>query len=245
MLIKSSRHTEKDLKIWKEYEEMDQLNIEKIKNKEEKAVECLKNFVNENDCYIGISWGKDSITIADLALRNNIDIELIHLFCIPSHNYECDKVRDVFLKLYPNVRYKEIIVDYNNVYLLNLPESIQDKETDKLWYKAFNNLNKKHISGVRQEESGLRKMRMKRWGLTTKNTCCPIGYWRNKDVFAYLKKYDLPVHPNYAMLGNGRYRRENIRVAEIGDIKGRNMGRGEWEQEYYSNELNRLKAGVI
>lgn len=245
MLIKSYKHTKKDLILWKEYEEMDLLNVEKIKYKEEKAIECIYNFVKNNDCYIGISWGKDSVTIADLALRNNIKIELVHLYCIPSHNKECDKVRDYFLNIYSNVDYKEIIVDYGNIYSLNLPGIIQDKETDKLWYKAFKKLNKKHISGIRQEESELRRLRMRKWGLTTKNTCCPIGYWKNKDVFAYLKKYNLPVHPNYAMLGNGRYKRENIRVAEIGDIKGRNMGRNEWEQEYYNDELNKLYSGIL
>ena len=240
MLITSNKHTKEDLILWKEYEEIDLLNIEKIKHKEEKAIECVYNFVKNNDCYIGISWGKDSITVADLALRNNIKIELVHLYCIPSHNKECDKVRDYFLNTYSNVNYKEIIVNYGNVYSLNLPGNIQDKYTDRSWYKTFKKLNKKHISGVRQEESSLRKIRMRRWGLTTDNTCAPIGYWKNENVFAYLKKYNLPVHPNYAMLGNGRYKRKNIRVAEIGDIKGRNMGRNEWEQEYYSDELNRM-----
>lgn len=80
---------------------------------------------------------------------------------------------------------------------------------------------------------------MCRWGTTTTSTCAPIGFWKNDDVFAYLKKYDLPVHPNYAMLGGGRYKRESIRVAEIGDTHGSGMGRSEWEREYYPDILNK------
>ena len=212
---------------------------------EEKAVKVIKDFSERKKCYIGVSWGKDSVVIADLAYRNNINLSIIHLYCVPSHNKECDKVRNEFLKIYSHANYNEIIVNYGNLYSMNLPDDIQDKETDKLWRQGFKKAEIKygenHISGVRGEESGKRTIRMKVHGVESKNTLAPIGYWKNEDVFAYLYKYNLPVHPNYAMLGNGRYKRENIRVAEIGDVSGANLHRRQWEKEYYRNELRRLQ----
>jgi phosphoadenosine phosphosulfate reductase len=128
----------------------------------------------------------------------------------------------------------------------HLPEHIQDVETDKIWYSTWNKVNKeiseRHISGVRAKESAVRKLRMMRWGENTEKTCAPIGLWTTDDVFAYLVKYDLPVHPNYAMLGGGRWNRKIIRVAEIGDIHGTERGRAEWEKEYYSDILNYINA---
>jgi phosphoadenosine phosphosulfate reductase len=43
------------------------------------------------------------------------------------------------------------------------------------------------------------------------------------------------------MLGGGRWDRNYIRVAEIGDIHGNGIGRTEWESEYYNDEIRRLK----
>jgi phosphoadenosine phosphosulfate reductase len=51
-----------------------------------------------------------------------------------------------------------------------------------------------------------------------------------QDIFAYRYKYDLPIHPNYAILGNGQWDQKNIRVTEIGDIHGTERGLAEWEK---------------
>ncbi len=241
MLILSNRHTEKDLKLWKEYEEMDSTFINTLHEKEERAFEEMERF-SKLDCYIGVSWGKDSVTVADIALRGGLDIPIVHLYCIPSHNPECDKVRDEFLKLYPFCTYKEIVVDYSDIYSRNLTHHEQERLTDIEFYKGFKKAGNRHISGVRGQESNVRTLRMKRWGLSTENTCAPIGYWSDKDVFSYLNKYNLPVHPNYAMLGGGRWNRERLRVSEIGDTNGAGGGREEWEREYYPDILNRIHA---
>lgn len=85
-------------------------------------------------------------------------------------------------------------------------------------------------------------MRCARWGISTERTCAPLAWWTAADVFAYLATHDLPVHPAYAMLGGGRWRRERLRVAEIGDTHGKGGGRLEWETEYYGDALRRLQA---
>lgn len=246
MLIKTDRHTKADMETWEDWEEIDHLESKKenLARKEYKAIENIRAFTNEHKCYLGVSWGKDSVVVADLALRNKVNISIINLRCMPSHNPECDKVRDAFLLLYPNCNYKEIIVNYGNVYSGNMPDHIRDKYTDKLFYTGFKKAcdlyGDSHISGVRAEESGSRNIRMKRWGISTDKTCAPIGWWKTVEVFAYLHKYNLPVHPNYAMLGGGRWDRNRIRVAEIGDVRGNGIGRSEWEKEYYRDILTKI-----
>jgi phosphoadenosine phosphosulfate reductase len=83
---------------------------------------------------------------------------------------------------------------------------------------------------------------MLRWGLNSPKGCSPIGRWNTADVFGYLAIHDLPIHPAYAMLGGGRWPRERLRVAEIGDTHGAGGGRAEWEKEYYQDVINRLLA---
>lgn len=244
MLIESEQHTNKDLILWNDYYEADLIRSKEIANKEKKSLDAIYKFLKNGKAYISTSWGKDSVVVADLALRNGINITLVHLYCIPSHNDNCDLVRDEFFKIYPGIDYHEFICDYGDIYQRNLPVHIHDKETDRIWKRTWAKVNSKiserHISGVRARESAVRKIRMMRWGENTIKTCAPIGWWTTGDVFAYLAKYDLPVHPNYAMLGGGRYNRNYLRVAEIGDSRGREVGRGLWECEYYSDKLNRL-----
>src|SRR5690606_27886834 len=122
-----------------------------------------------------------------------------------------------------------------------------DRATDRLWRAGFRALRAqcgadRHLSGVRGDESPGRLIRMCRWGESSPNACAPIGRWSVADVLGYLAAHDLPVHPNYAMLGGGRWPREHVRTAEIGDSHGRRMGRAEWEQEYYGDVLARLQA---
>lgn len=247
MLIVTARHTQADLDVWRDYEEVDAINStsSRLSHKEMQAAEVIRKFAEIGPSYIGVSWGKDSVVVADIAMRHGINLPLVHLYCRPSHNINCDLVRDAFLAIYQSADYHEIICDYSDIYAKGLPAHIQDKFTDDVWYKTWGAVSScfgdRHVSGVRGAESHTRSIRMKRWGTTTKHTCAPIGYWTTDDVYAYLHKYNLPVHPNYAMLGGGRWKREYLRVAEIGDVHGNGMGRTEWEQEYYSDALNRVR----
>jgi phosphoadenosine phosphosulfate reductase len=96
--------------------------------------------------------------------------------------------------------------------------------------------------GIRADESSGRRIRTLRWGLNSPNGSAPIAKWSTQDVFSYLAVNDLPVHPAYAMLGGGRWPRERLRVAEIGDSHGTGGGRREWEMEYYGDVLRRIEA---
>lgn len=91
----------------------------------------------------------------------------------------------------------------------------------------------RYISGIRNAESQVRRLRFYRWGHATENTCAPLAHWSGQDVFAYLAQQGLPAHANYGMLGGGRYRRDRLRVDSLGGSGGDGGGRIEWELEYY------------
>jgi phosphoadenosine phosphosulfate reductase len=163
-----------------------------------------------------------------------------------NHNPDCDAVRDDYFTRFPGQSYHEVLVDYGSLHAQHLPDSELDRETDRAWYAAIRDCEERfgprHVLGIRADESGGRKMRCRVWGENSPNGCAPIAWWTTADVFAYLAHHDLPVHPAYAMFGGGRWPRERLRVAEIGDTHGRGGGRAEWEAEYYGDVLRRLQA---
>jgi len=101
----------------------------------------------------------------------------------------------------------------------------------------------RHISGVRAQEARVRRLRMITHGESSPNTCAPIGWWDMADVFAYLHKHDLPVHPAYAQTYGGAFSREDIRVDALGGATGSN--RVEWEGRYYGEEIESIKRAAL
>lgn len=245
MLIKSDRHTSEDLELWNELELADKLQC--VRNRQAESLNAVIEFtLNQPPCCAGISWGKDSVVIAHLLWCTARHVPLMHLR--PSnHNPDCDHVRDAYFAKFPGQSYVEIDVSYAGIDRNNTPHQELDRLTDRRWYAAIRKFEKpyggRHILGIRAEESVGRRIRMLRWGLNSPNACAPIGRWKTADVFAYLARESLPVHPAYAMLGGGAWPRERIRVAEIGDTHGTGSGRREWEQAYYGDVLRRIEAG--
>lgn len=251
MLIPSERHTQADLDLWAEYNKADLIlaKSDAMTRKIHKARDVLRDFISRGHypwhCYCSTSWGKDSVVVAHLCHWVDVDVQLGNLRVTPSRNPHCDAVRDDFLyRFLP--KYHEVEVDFSGVDR-EIVGREYDRQTDRLWRAGFRDLKVKchthrHISGVRADESPGRLIRMCRWGESSPNACAPIGRWSTQDVFSYLALHNLPIHPNYAMLGGGRWPREHIRTAEIGDSHGRRMGRLEWEKEYYGDVLARIES---
>lgn len=253
MLVTSCRTSARDADLWIDLSTADesyaQIHRERLERLSYESLRAIEDFTSEGPCYASVSWGKDSVVLAHLVRlwgeRVGRPVSLVNLRIHPTRNPDCDAVRDAFLDQFPGP-YHEEPVDYAAVDP-SLPSIEWDRLTYKLWDAAWANVDAmfggRHMSGVRSQESFARRMRMTMHGWATKRTCAPIGYWRLTDVFAWLATHDLPVHPAYAMLGGGRWRREQIRVAEIGDEKGAERGRRAWEMEYYGDVLRRLEAG--
>lgn len=241
MLISSPRHTRSDLTSWRSYEEGDIIHAQsqRLRERQAESLNALIAFiVGKPRPYLSVSWGKDSVVCAHLLWCVDRQVPLVYLRPHPTANPDCAAVRDAFLVQYP-LPYYERTPDWTE------PGSSFEGE----WRAVERDFGNRHISGVRAEESGGRKIRMRRWGLESANACAPIGWWSVGDVFGYLSLYNLPIHPAYAMLGGGRWQRDTIRVDELGVVeqngrvrerrgeRGGGFGAGQWEREYYGDVL--------
>lgn len=220
-------------------EEADLLHFERLKSsgKIEKSIAEIRQFVTAGTCYAGWSGGKDSMVVSHLIAMANVAIPVWWIKAQPFANPENERM--ITATQWLEVRVKKI------TYTRIVWDGQDNPEGDRQFFAAFREFGHRHISGVRADESGVRKIRMRRWGLSTGSTCCPIGWWTAQDVFAYLAGCHLPVHPNYAMLGSGRWLRDELRVDELGGQGGNQYGRAEWENEYYGDVLREIRTKVL
>jgi phosphoadenosine phosphosulfate reductase len=236
MLIITNRHTKKDIDTWDKYEKADLIHYENtdMETRERKAIEAIQGYADDNT-YISVSWGRDSITALHLCYRAKIKVKIVSFVlsknCVKTiYDYNLDAVRDKYFALFGKADYSEI--EYN-------PEANLRKMPLMRKYSK----GKKRITGVRKDESGIRKKSAKQHGVATPTSCRPIIYWKHQDVFAYIAKYGLPLHPSYGMTGGGRYDRFAIRVdGAFGGPGGTTHGRETWEREYYQDEYNRIAS---
>ena len=245
MLIRCDRHTIKDLEMWRQYESADEIHGSHVEEKfSQKAINTIGEFLKNGSCYFSTSWGKDSVASIHLAWRLlGESLRVWNIRVTPNRNPYCDIVRDMFLSRF-KIEYHEVVVDYSHIIKAEKTLSQYNKETDRLWHWAIRKIQvesgtMRHCLGIRANESNVRLLRCLRWRNNSPNGCAPLAWWKAEDVFGYLNYHDLPIHPNYAMLGGGRWDRHHLRVAEIGDSHGRGIGRNEWEKEYYSDFLRR------
>lgn len=243
MLLPSDRLRPGDMEVWERLHRADVLRARgaQLRGKTDRAAAAIRSFVGKGHCYAGVSWGKDSTVlahlIASMAQGGGGGIPLVWVVVHPIANPDCFAVRDAFLSMFGR------LVDYHEIER----ECRYDAEgwhaggsLESGFAEAAHRFGPKHISGVRGEESGVRKIRMCRFGESSIRTCAPIGWWSGADVFAYLERHDLPVHPAYAMSYAGTYERERIRVASISGQRGTGCGRHGWEQLYYPDVLRRV-----
>lgn len=237
MLIPSPRHRPEDLDLWRRLEECDRDNyrLDHVEEKAERAVEDIRRFAVEGPCYVGVSWGKDSVVVAHLVAAHGLPCPALWLREGEAANPECEAVAWAFTQRWPNLRYREVLIEYR-------PENLETPDATVFRALAAAAGTDRYITGLRAEESRVRRMRYFVHGVSTRRTCAPLSSWKAKHVFAYLAHHDLPTHPVYAMLGGGRWSRDRVRTAMLGGGRGRGMGREEWEREYYGDVLRRLEA---
>lgn len=247
MLIPSPRHRPADLALWAELEAADRANAGRsaLATRVQRSVMAIREFVAAGPCYAGTSWGKESVALCHLLRSAAPGVPLVHLRPT-NHNPDCDAVRDAYFARWPGQSYSEVAVDYGRVHAAGLTDQAQDRATDRAWYAAIRESGRpfagRHLLGIRAGESFGRRLRCRIWGESSPNGCAPLAWWTTAEVFAYLARHGLPVHPAYAMLGGGRWPRERLRTAEIGDTHGKGSGRAAWEREYYGDVLRRLEA---
>lgn len=253
MLIESHRHRPDDIERWRAIEACDEVmaRSKRFRAKVRKSIDELMSFTGAGPCYAGVSWGKDSLVLAHMIATHVPRIPLIWVRVRPIENPDCVLVRDAFLRAHPSVEYWEIerwcelsATEWHPSELRRAEGGtwIARGTLESGFKEAAQRFGDRHVSGIRANESGSRAMRCKVFGLSTKNTSAPIGWWTGADVFSYLWLHRLPVHPAYACTMGGLLDRDRIRVAALGGTRGDGMGRAEWERAYYGREIQDILA---
>jgi len=239
VLIASPRHTPDDLAAWEIVERTARAHasLSLYRRHVDRARAAVAEFVARTRCYAGVSWGKDSVVIAHMVSGLAAEVPVVWIRVEPICNPDCSLVRDAFFQTYPSSNYHEIV-----------SQCIRDEDgwhatgtLERGFAEAAQRFGAAHVSGVRADESGQRKARMRAYGESSASTCAPIGWWSGLDVFAYLVEHDLPIHPAYACSLGGQLDATRIRVASLGGRRGDGHGRAEWERRYYAVELRRLR----
>jgi len=234
-LIESTRYSDMDLRRWNYWEHVFAIHARMVRlaSLVTQAESEVVRFSSFGSCYCGVSWGKDSTVLADLVHRVAPVVPLVWVR-VDDYNPDCLLVRDEFLGRYPSCRYDEIRVPL---------AATQGRGSKYIGDASAPRHGSRYISGVRAQESGSRRRRMMHFGASTAGTCAPLGWWSGDDVFAYLIVRDLPIHPAYACLMDGLLDPRRIRVSALGGDRGQRtgdgVGRKQWEDRYYRDELRR------
>lgn len=240
MLINSGRHTASDLHVWAESVKADRAHARSssLGRAWRRCEENVREFIAAGPCWCGVSWGKDSVVAAHLALSVDPTIPLRWIRVEPIKSPDCEAVKDAFLHLHPMANYQEVEVwcerDESGWHATGTLERGVAAVESKLGGRT--------ILGIRAEESPTRAMRVFGYGPNTQRRSAPLGSITQQDVFALMELHGLPVHPAYAMTGGGRWPRRHLRVSSLGGKRGEGHGRAEWEQEYYGDVLRRIGA---
>lgn len=242
MLIDSPRLTDADRAAWERLERYDMAlaRSPRLNRRQTRAVQVLTDFANKGPCYVSTSWGKDSTVLTHILAISGLSLPLVWVRVRHWENPDCLLVRDDMLKKYPHLAntYEEIEVDATAVRWWHQGADLAPK-TQRTSRGGFNIAGRRHgnrhVSGVRGEESRIRERVMGMWGEAGPRACRPIGNWTAVEVFAYLHKHHLPVHPAYAMSHGGTLDRRWLRVSSLGGIRGSEKGRSDWEMHYYGD----------
>lgn len=242
-LIITDRHTSRDLECWRTWQRADASHDRRLgrrlDDKAERAKEAMREFIANGDGYLGISWGKDSLVLAHMMRQlehEGIAYPSVWVRLDEVENPDCLLVRDAFISSVGLAGYHEVFAQRGS-------DAEGGRRTADGFKMASRRFGRRHISGVRGAESSMRAMVMNRLGVATERTCRPIGRWSTEEVFAYLYRHDLPVHPAYGYLMGGAYDRNRLRTAAIGGDRGSSHGREEWERTYYPDQ-HRIARGA-
>lgn len=234
MLIPSPRHTRADLEHWRHCEALDREYLKRCGARLDRltveAVREIERFAAAGPCYVGTSWGKDSTVVTHLLELSAAAAPLVWFRYAVRNNPDCALVRDEYL----TARARDRAIDYHESIVE--PRAPGDHSSEAARFAAFAAaaaLPDRHVTGLRAEESTTRALSAATHGVATERSCRPILRWTAADVFAYLARHDLPVHPAYACTFGGALDRGRVRVGPIGGERGAGRGRAEWERRYY------------
>jgi phosphoadenosine phosphosulfate reductase len=183
--------------------------------------------------YCGVSWGKDSMCVGHMVQARGLPLVWIHVRPIGSP--ECSRVAEASGWAYVEIERWCAWGDDKEWHASGTLESG--------FTEARKRFGARHVSGVRAEESAVRKLTAMRNGLVSTATARPLAWWTGLDVFAYAIKHDLPLHPAYGFTLDGLLDPCRLRVASLTGRRGTGHGREQWERRYYGRQLAEIARG--
>lgn len=242
MLIDSPRFKRGDREHWDSLERYDRAIGARLDRKEQTAIDRICQWAEHGDGVCSVSWGKDSTVVAHLLALSGVRVPIVWVRSDPFEMPECDDVRDAFLATH-TIEYVEKHAVLRNPKRGETGYEAHHTTGGKHQDVLKENITGRYISGVRAQESRIRQQSARWHGTVSKNTCRPILDWTAEDVFAYLYRERLPVHPAYAMTYAGRLDRRWLRVHplcsyhEESGVHGRDMA--SWEDDYYADAIQK------
>ena len=252
-LIDSPRITSEDRAAWDRLARYDAqfARDPRWPAREEKARQVIRDFAAAGPCYASTSWGKDSTCMSHLVATSGVRLPLVYVRMETWENPDCLLVRDAFLARYGDqVDYREYWVTGGARWWEHRDPAQMRQGGSHVSARTFREAEQefgttRYISGVRGEESRTRGRAMARWGEAGPGACRPIGRWTAVDVYAYLHRHDLPIHPAYALSYSGALDRRWIRVSPLGGISAADKQRAGWEARYYPDVVPDIGRRVL
>lgn len=235
----SHRITQNDVKFCEQFNDIDAAHVKTwgYKLRINAAREAIKSFVSKhpyNDYYIGVSWGKDSIVLLNMFLEIEPRLTAVFFRNIDKIPKETLDVRDAFISTHDPFKYIE--------HTYETPRNKPFKGEFKRFLPEYKKKFGIHVTGIRRDESAVRDMRFLIHGYESRWSFAPLSNLKCQDIFSYIYEHDLPLHSSYRMTGEGAFDRYRIRVAAIGNPRGRGVGRLVWEKRYYGDIIKRCEA---
>lgn len=245
-LIDSPRLTDADREYWTRVEHYDHVlaRDRSLDRLAERGRAAIREWAAAGPGVCTVSWGKDSVVAGSLVATSGVDVPLVWARSDPFETPECEQVRDAFLARYPHVRYEERTAHLRNPKRGERGHEAHVSSPDRRSQDVLAELvPERYVSGVRGQESRIRSMSIAHRGMVTQRTCRPLARWTAEQVFAYLHREELPVHPVYAMTVGGGHDRRWLRVhplcsappATRSAVHGLDMVA--WEDRYYGDVI--------
>lgn len=244
-LIRVPEHRPEDLQAWEEVSRYD-LAHARTEGFVRRVMEAQREIdswcAEDRDPYVSVSWGKDSVCLAHLAVqhhqRGGRRLPHLRFSCPELDPPRSSLVRDSFLARFSDhLTYEEVELRLSSPPVYGGDGLVLDEWEDDVFCPAWFEAIVRHdydsyMMGLRADESAGRRKRLKYYGLSTDVASAPISRWTAADVWAYLAVHDLPIHPVYAMSMGGRLDRDWLRVCFQGLTDGAWKGRADWERIY-------------
>lgn len=245
MIIMSWRFRPGDMRHWNEMLVVDSANAktDAYRRRVDEARSLIADFCarhSPEEYYIGLSYGKDSITVAHMFRQIEPRAQIISVHNVDTRNPDIPAVHAALGEMLEH-DYTGILYDYANADASYFDAAGRPVK----WHRVLDELARTkgiHVTGIRRDESSAREKRYRAYGVETPNSFAPLANMSARDVFSYLYENDLPIHPAYAMTDGGRWDKYRLRVSGIGHLEGTGMGRREWERLYYGDFLRRANA---